>query len=68
MDKILKTADDILKVCRVGDHWLCVERAAVVKILKELVEEKSTPCSLCKTWVGGARYTFCPDCGRKLDK
>ena len=30
--------------------------------------KQSTPCQMCCTWVDGARYTFCPDCGRKLDK
>jgi len=39
MDKILKATDDILKVCRVGDHWLCSERAEVVKILKQFTDE-----------------------------
>lgn len=30
--------------------------------------KQSTPCKLCSAWVGSARHTFCPDCGRKLDK
>ena len=28
--------------------------------------KQSAPCSLCTSWSGHSRYTFCPDCGRKL--
>lgn len=40
VDKILKAADDILIALGSDQHWLSADRRAVVKILKELVEEK----------------------------
>lgn len=43
MDKVLKAADDIAAVFNVTQEWLEPGRAAVIKILKELVEEKFTP-------------------------
>jgi hypothetical protein len=42
MDKILKAADDIAAVFNVTQEWLEPGRSAVVKILKQLVEEKFT--------------------------
>jgi hypothetical protein len=42
MDKILKAADDIAAVFNVTQEWLEPGRSAVVKILKQLVEENFT--------------------------
>lgn len=42
MDKILKAADDIAAVFNVTQEWLEPGRSEVVKILKQLVEEKLT--------------------------
>jgi hypothetical protein len=66
VDKILKAADDISAVlCDQEIMWLDSKRSAVVKILKQLVEEKftsthsqSTPC--CK--VCGNKFDMCSSC------
>lgn len=41
MDKILTAADDILHVFDETAEWVDRDKGLVVKILKELVEEKS---------------------------
>jgi hypothetical protein len=46
MDKILKAADDIAAVFNVTQEWLEPGRSAVVKILKQLVEEKFTSTNI----------------------
>jgi hypothetical protein len=50
-DKILKAADDIANVFGETTEWLDPKRAAVVKILKELVEKHCTSANegLCDT-------------------
>jgi hypothetical protein len=53
MDKILKAADDIAAVFNVTQEWLEPGRSAVVKILKQLVEEKFTSTN-------NARDEICP--------
>ena len=57
MDKILKAADDIAAVFNVTQEWLEPGRSAVVKILKQLVEEKFT-----STNTGSPKLPACGEC------
>lgn len=31
-----------------------------------LMRSRKEPCSNCASWAPSKRYTYCPDCGRKL--
>ena len=61
-DKILKATDEIMRTVRIDSDWLSRDRAAIVKILKQLVEGVQTQttnttkvetvkrCNECRFW------------------